>query len=279
MPGMAIKYSGSGLVSRIAVTLCAATVALAACAAHAQGCVKTARWADDAPYTYRDSQGQIRGLDVELIQEALHGLACDVRWVEMPWARALIELERGKLDILGSARMTDERQRYAYFSIPVNRSPNVLFMTHAAAMRYPIKSLQDILKTDLKLGSQIGVAYSGDYEALVKNAAFNRHITPLRNRMAGWKMMALGRIDAMISDEVTGLVELGQLGLLSKIESNKAIATGDTAHIAISKASADAEFVNGFNRELSAMIADGRYRKMRERYIPCPVSEDGIGCK
>jgi polar amino acid transport system substrate-binding protein len=257
----------------------AATVAMVASAAQAEGCIKTARWADDAPYTYRDISGQLKGLDVELIQEALTGLKCDVQWVEMPWARALIELEHGRLDILGSSRMTDERQRYARFSIAVNRSPNVLFMTHAAALKYPINTLKDILKTNLKLGVQIGVLYSSDYEALLENPDFNRHLTQISSRRGGWKMMDFGRIDAMIADEVTGLVELRQLGLLSKIEVNRAISTGVPAYVAFSKASVDKAFVDAFNREVTAMVSDGRYRKMREKYIPCPVSADGIGCK
>lgn len=264
---------------RYARPLCVCVVFMVTSVAQAQSCIKTARWADDAPYSYRDSNGQLNGLDVELIQAALMGLQCDVRWVEMPWARALVELERGRLDILAGARETDERQRFAHFSVAVNRSPNVLFMSHAAALKYPINALKDILETDLKLGVQIGVAYSSDYEVLRKNPDFNRHLTQISSRIGGWKMMNLGRIDAMISDEVTALVELRQLGLLSKIEANKAISTGDLAYVAFSKASVDKEFVNAFNREVSAMISDGRYRKMREKYIPCPVSVDGIGCK
>lgn len=266
-------------INRYASRLFVAVALMVAGVAQAQDCIKTARWADDAPYSYLDNSGQLKGLEVELIKEALIDLKCHVRWVEMPWARALLELERGRLDILGGARKTDERQRYAHFSIATNRSPNVLFMKHAAALKYPINTLRDILKTDLKLGAQIDVAYSSEYETLQKDPDFNRHLTRISSRIGGWKMMDLGRIDAMISDEVTALVELRQLGFLSKIVAHKAIASGDPAYLAFSKASVDKEFVNAFNREVSAMISDGRYRKMREKYIPCPVSADGIGCK
>ena len=40
-------------------------------AAQAQDCVKTVRWYDDVPYTYRGPDGNPIGLNVDVLQEAL----------------------------------------------------------------------------------------------------------------------------------------------------------------------------------------------------------------
>lgn len=107
-------------------------------------CVKTVRWSDDAPYAFKLPSGEISGFNSELIRAALKGLNCEAKFVELPWARALRELEQGRLDILPGALRTPEREKYAYFSRPINRSPNVLFVAKGAAAKYRLAALADI---------------------------------------------------------------------------------------------------------------------------------------
>lgn len=70
-------------------------------------CVLSMRWADDAPYFMRGPDGQVRGFRFELTQEALRRMGCQFKLVELPWARALIELEAGRLDMLPGVLSTD----------------------------------------------------------------------------------------------------------------------------------------------------------------------------
>lgn len=50
-------------------------------------CVKTVRWYDDAPYSFKTADGEVAGLNPDLVRAALKGLNCDARFVELPWAR------------------------------------------------------------------------------------------------------------------------------------------------------------------------------------------------
>ena len=256
-----------------------ALLATTAQVAAAQDCVKTVRWAEDAPYTYRDTGGNVAGLSVETVNTVMARLNCQVRWVELPWARALTDLQRGRLDILTGARMTPERAQFAYFSRATNRSPNMLFMTQDAATRYPVTKLDAIVDTPLRLGVQIGVSYSQEYDTLQQQPAFRAHLTGISSRLNGWKMMEVGHLDAMFADEISAVMELQQLHLESRIVANKAISWGDAAHIAFSKESVPKAFADAFDRELGTMMANASMRRLREKYIPCPVSDDNIGCK
>jgi len=248
-------------------------------AAWAEACNKTIRWYDDPPYAFRGKDGTLQGLDVDLARTALQRMDCSATFVEMPWARALIELEAGRLDILPGALRRPERERFAYFSRPTNRSPNVLFIGKLAAQRYQIRELADVMGTRFRLGAQIGVAYGPAYDSLLKEPDFASRLSLITSRRGAWKMIGLNRLDGLIADEASGLVELKELGLTHAVAKTRLVVSGDASMFALSKRAVSPEFVARFDHALDAMIGDGQYRRIRQRYIPCPVSADQIGCR
>lgn len=263
----------------IAYLLLAVCVGWGGTVAWAQACVKTVRWFDDAPYAYRGADGQLLGFDVEITRAALKQLGCEARWVDMPWARALIELKAGRLDVLPGAFQRPEREAYAYFSRPVIRSRNVLFVRRAVAGRYPIRQLSDLLGTDFRLGAQIGVSYGPSYDALMGNPAFRARITPVNAARNAWQMMERDRLDGLISDEISGLMDLDELGMRTTVVKTPVVVSDDPSRIAFSKSTNDAAFVRAFDQALQSMLADGRYRDIAQRTLPCPVSIEKLGCK
>jgi polar amino acid transport system substrate-binding protein len=247
--------------------------------AFAQACVKTVRWSDDPPYSFKLANGEISGFSPDLIRAALKGMQCEARFVELPWARALRELEQGRLDILPGALRTPEREVFAYFSRPVNRSPNVLFVAKPASSTFKLATLADISGTGFRLGAQIGVAYGTEYDALVKTPQFAAQITPVTNRRNAWKMIELDRLDGIIADEITALVELKQLGLSDTIVKTDIVVSAEPALLALSRASLTPAFVKDLDRSLDAMMADGRYQKIRAQYVPCRASAAKVDCR
>ena len=242
-------------------------------------CVKTVRWYDDAPYAFKGADGQAGGLTVDLARATLKAMGCEAKFVELPWARALLELQAGRLDILPGALKTTEREQFAYFSLPFNRSPNVLFINAKTASKYPLKSLADIVGTQFKLGAQIGVAYGPEYNRLVKTPEFHARITTITSRRNAWKMMELHRVDGIISDEVSALIELKQLGLLGAVIRSDVIVSDEAAAFALSKASNTPDFVTSFDKALGGLMADGSYKAILERHLPCTISVEKLGCK
>jgi polar amino acid transport system substrate-binding protein len=206
-------------------------------------------------------------------------MGCSTKLVEMPWARALVELEAGRLDILPGALNTVDRSRFALFSIPVNNSPNILFMKKSAIEKFQLKNLEDILQSNFRLGAQIDVSYGSSYDILLKNPAFFKHVSHIRNRENGWKMLEIDHIDGLISDEATGLIELQDLHLQTLIVKSKVIASNESGTIAFSKKTVEPSFVDHFNKVLNEMIANGEYVRIREKHIPCKVLLRTLACK
>jgi polar amino acid transport system substrate-binding protein len=61
----------------------------------APACELRMRWSDDPPYLMRGAQGEITGLQAELVGATVQRMGCRLRWLELPWARALLELQAG----------------------------------------------------------------------------------------------------------------------------------------------------------------------------------------
>ncbi len=247
-------------------------------ALHAQGCSKTVRWYDDAPYSFRAADGRISGFDADLMREALKRTGCTAVFVEMPWARALAQLEAGRLDVLPSSFRTAPREAFAHFSIPALQSHNVLYMGPAARAGYPLARLDAMLGTRFRLGVQIGVSYGATFDTLKADPRFRQNEVLVTLRRNAWKMMELGRIDGMIADEASATLELRQLGLDEIIRPSGLVVSTSTATIAFSKRTVSRQFVAEFNTALASMFADGAYRTIRQRYLPCPAGRKVLGC-
>lgn len=247
-------------------------------ALQAVACDKTVRWYDDPPYSFRTSDGSVGGFDVELIREAFGRMGCRAWFVNMPWARALIELESGRLDVLPSIFLSPERDEFAYFSIASLQSPNVLFIAPTARAKYRVNQLNDILGTQFRLGVQIGVSYGAKFELLKSDPRFRENYVPVTLRRSAWKMMELGRLDGIIADEASASFELKELGLNAQFQPSILVVSTSTAMVAFSKRTTSPQFVRSFNETLERMFADGKYRAIRDRYLSCSTNVKLLGC-
>lgn len=231
-------------------------------------CEKTLRWDDDPPFSMLNADGGVVGIAVEINRAVLERLGCQTKLRKLPWARALKELELGRIDILPGAFPRQEREVYAHFSGPVlPPSRNLLFMHRKALQRWPINSLLDLQHTAFRLGAQINVSYGADYQQLMSDPAFAARVSLVANRLSLWRMVSKGRIDGVIADENTGAYEINQLGLSEEIKAIAVVVSSDAAEVAFSKRTNDLAFVQAYSKELVALVADGTYERIVLRYV------------
>lgn len=247
--------------------------------APASACVKTVGWVVSPPYSFKDETGAYRGLHVDLVKEALRRVGCETHFIDMPWARAWRELQTGQLDVLPGAANTPERQAFALFSKPTNSARNVVFVRGDGRKKYRFSKLADLIGTDFRLAVRRDASYGVEYDALVNKPPFSSHLTFVPSANSGLQMMAAGRMDGWIADELTGILTIAQMGLQKVIVRSDLITSEDADLVAFSKATTDAVLVQKFNDALGTMVADGSYRKLLERYLPCPVSVERLGCR
>lgn len=235
-------------------------------ASPAAACVKSMRWSEDAPYTVRASDGRLSGIDVEIAQELMRRLGCELSFKEMPFGRGLRELESGDLDMLTSAFHRPERERYALFSAPVLQARKRLYVRRADLAGFQARSLREWLSSGATLGVLPGVVYGPDYSELQQDPALKARIHTVVNRRSLWLMLDRQRIDGMLVDELTANHELQRLSLQQTVAAAPLVLAGEPSHTAFSKHSTDAAFVARYNAALAAMARDGSLARILARY-------------
>ncbi len=235
--------------------------------AHAQ-CEKTMAWSDDYPYTFRSRpiDSQPSGMSVKTAQAAFLQLNCSIRFVEMPFARAIKELEQGEVDLLSGVFSTDSRRQFAHYSSYEFHSPNVLFFRTDDVAKYTITTLSDIVKYQLRVGGQIGVTYSSEYTDLKSDPAFSALLSLTSNRKALWKMLELNRIDVVIADLETGLAEIRHMGLQNAIGVSQFEVSTQPAFFIFSKKTTDIDFVHAFDEAIKLLKQQGKLKEIRTDY-------------
>ena len=242
-------------------------------AAQVQACTKKLRWYQDPPYSMRLPDGRIGGWSVDLTQELMKRMGCTLVMEEMPFARALLELKEGRIDMLDGAFATPERLAYAHFSKPTLRSRNLVFIRTTDRARFKEQTLGDLHRAGWQFGIQAGVAYGPAYSALEKDASFRAKRQTVPRRAGLWKMLALGRVDVVIADELTARYELGAAKLDEQITATTLVVSEDPSPMAFSKATTDLGFVQRFDTALQTMRIDGSYDRLRQRYGVKPLDD------
>jgi polar amino acid transport system substrate-binding protein len=232
-------------------------------------CSKTLRWNDDPPFTYSDERNpeKVQGISVDTVREILQSLNCELKLVKMPWARALESLKNGQIDIISGAFKTPERQEFAHFSSIDEHSPNILFLRKGEEPKWALNSLADIAASTFKLGTQINVSYSREFDLLKEQEAFSKRLFTVSDRESLWKMLELKRVDGVIADKITGLIELKALGFKDKIVPSSLVISNDPSYFAFSKQTTSEEFVQQFDKMFSELISNGTINKIENHYI------------
>lgn len=232
----------------------------------AAACVKSLRWNEDPPYSMRLADGRVGGLQIELHQALLQRLGCKTELVEMPFARALTELQLGRLDLLPGSFDRPERRAFAWFSQPLIQVRNLLYVRAAERQRTQGKDLGALVAEGWRIGVQVGVVYGPEFAELLKDPVAAARLHPVPKRQSLWLMLERGRIDAVPADELSAAHELGGLALHKQVVPSTLVLSTEAVGTAFSKRSNDEAFVQRFDAALQAMKADGSYAVLLRRY-------------
>jgi len=224
------------------------------------------RWNPDPPYSMRNAAGSVVGLHVELVALTLERIGCRPIWVELPWARALVELQAGRLDILPGALRRPERESYAFWVEQHVTVPNRLYV---AAARQPglssVRRLRDL--PAMRLGVQLGVVYGPEYAERLGDAAFRASLTQTSSRQSLWQMLDRGRVDGVLASEASARWELAELGLADRILPTGVVLSSEAAQVMFSRRSVDVALVQRYREAAEQLEANGTLARIAVRYL------------
>ncbi|ODN70022.1 ABC transporter substrate-binding protein [Methylobrevis pamukkalensis] len=253
-------------LKRFAIT--AAVVVLATGAAGAQDMKKVKIGTEGAypPFNYIDSNGELKGFDIDIAKALCTAMKADCEFVTQDWDGIIPALQAGKFDaIIASMSITEERMKQVDFT-------NKYYNTPPAIAVAKDSTLAGATPADLKgvtLGAQASTTHGNFAEAKYGESEIKLYPTAEEYKLD----LVNGRLDAVMDDSVV----LGEwlktpegacCKLLGTLTPDPAI-HGPGAGIAIRQG--DTELKEMFNTAIDAIRADGTYQKINAEYFDFDV--------
>ena len=215
------------------------------------------------PYYYEED-GQIKGVDIKIIENIFSQIDICLRFLKMPSSsRSLAELKKGAIDFIYGASFTHDRAKYAIYSLPYRQETIRLFWKKKGLNQYLDASLDDLFTAQLRVATNRG-AYVGDYGlALTKkeNQPYISNVPTIERRM---KMLTYDRVDFTLEDEVAGRYYL-KTHPESSIEMHPFVVYQNEVSLLFSKKTTSISQVEKINRIINAN--KNRYQELLMGYF------------
>lgn len=181
------------------ILLCAITLLFAQQAAWA--CSKTLRMGTNevnwAPYIIKQGNKFV-GIEIDTINTVFEDSSFCVSWHYFPsLLRVQEELKHGRIDITFAASFTEQRARYAHFSLPYRQETMLLYKHTEAAS---VDSLAAVFKKGYSAGVNRGSFFGEQFEQLRAQYPEQVVLTGDANKRFG--MLNKKRVDYVIDDSI-----------------------------------------------------------------------------
>lgn len=226
-------------------------------------------WDPYEPYQYADEEGNVRGLDVELVSEMANRAGCSLRFVQKDWVSLVADLRSGAIQVLAGASKVPERESYALFSQPYRQETFSLYVRVGETDRWVAPSLAELVSGNLKMriGITDGYVYGTELEQLLDDAVLSQQFVSAPFSEAHAANLMANKIDGMLEDPFVASAMIRRKLLSDDIVRSRFQIKSGEVSLMFSKASVTPETVAAFDAALTAMRADGRYEQILKRYM------------
>lgn len=159
----------------------------------------------------RTAAGEYRGLGPDVLRQVLEPRGHSLRFASYPWARAQRMVERGQADILiGPYRSPVREARFAFVGQAFYRDRIVFYCRRARSCQWSGDFRQ-------LAGQRIGVVRAWAYGARFDAERARLELVTVEGVDNGLKMLSLGRLELLASNQRNTLPVLQALGLSDEV--------------------------------------------------------------
>lgn len=219
---------------------------------------------NNLPVSYQNENGDIVGIDVDILNEVALRAGFKVSIELAPWKRVLRDLERGYIDGAFPLAKTPRREEYGIFiEVPIHTFTFSAFTKPNSKFKY--NSFKDLIGK--RVGMQLGFSISPDFDEAVKNEVIQALEVESIEQLT--KMMASDRIDVFVAKPSHMAIYLSNSDVkLSKIGD---VSERFGAFLVMSKKAEfknKKEIINRINHAMREIRDDGTMSEIVNKYIP-----------
>jgi len=213
-----------------------------------------------APFDFHDKSGQLTGFDVDIATEVAKKIGVKPNFLEAQWDGMFAGLNANRFDMIADeVSIRPDRQKKYDFSNPYIVSKAVLIVRKDNTTIHSFKDLKG-KKAGQSLTSNLADIARSNGAQIVSTQGFNEAISLLES----------GRIDATVNDGLSFLD-------LVKHTPNVPLKIVDTYPNASKNGfmfkKGNQDLIDAVNKALAAMMKDGTYLKISQKYFGADVSK------
>lgn len=224
-------------------------------------------WSSWHPFSFRDEQQQLQGLDIDLLEAIFNRAGFHANYSEMPWARVLRELEFGTIQLTMSANQTAERDLYARFTLPYRNEETVLLIRRQDKGRWQeITQLSDLLsRPDFTIGLLRDFDYGTDFRTFMQSPQMQQRLLVRLKMEPLIKLLLAGRIQGVVMDPM-GLQQLNLAGLPLDQLTTLLDIQQTPVHLMLSRRTTTQQQLQRLDEAIRALLQSPEYGQILARY-------------
>lgn len=231
-------------------------------AAHAEDDAHLSVFVDNSypPYMYELEATEADGLYPRLIAEAAKRTSYHVDIKAYPWKRALAQGAAG-IGAVGGAYKNDERLKIYDYSVPLYEENLVLFVNKDRPFEF--NDVEDL--EGKRVGVNRGWSYGQTFDEARERELFSVNIknSPEEN----FQLLALGRIDCVILDKLSGNSYVELLDIEDKITYLPKPFSINNGYLIVPKSLDMQDFMKQFNASVESLRTEGMYQAIVQGFI------------
>lgn len=225
-------------------------------------------WEDWLPYQYRDTSGELTGLDIELMNAIAERAGYNLFWHKLAWKKHLWEVAAGSIDIAPGASKTPEREEFAHFSVPYRTEPvSLITVKEASITELNRETLLSLLDSGFTIGYVTGYSYAPWVNELIEAGTPGLKAAKSEEYLSG--ALLDGIFDGFFADAFSAVANLKEAREQRGGDQLIYTYTLEEADIYMmfSKFAVDTDTVDRFNQTITAMHNDGSIDRIVEGYL------------
>ncbi len=210
------------------------------------------------PFNFKNREGRIIGMDVDLAGLLAAALDVDLEIVDMPFGQLLPALESGKVDLVMSGMTaTLPRNMRAAFVAPYHiTGKSILARSETVAAL----GTEDLSQTDLKIAALEG----STSQIFVERTAPNARLTTTRNYDDAIDLLLANKVDLFVADASIVMISMMRWPDAGLVAANQPLTIEP---IGVAVPASDPLLLNLVQNYMRAMEASGVLKKLNQKWF------------
>lgn len=217
------------------------------------------------------SSNKITGMDIDIVKSIANVVGVNIKLEEVGWKQHQQDIEKGTRDIAFGATYTEERAKYAHFSVPYRFEENSLFTRRKGGKALEFDNIREFLAQVRLLNYRLGVTNGFIYadsriNDFIQDNINSDIIFKSSNDAENITALLKGDIDGFLSDRIVG----ASLVISNKVENKiteQRLGIKTPIHFMFSKNTVPMELVDRFNDVIKTFVMGTEYKEIVKQYI------------